>query len=331
MKLMVTGATGLVGGGLVRESLRRGDEVTALVRSAERAAPLQEAGARLVEGDISQGTHLDDACAGADVVVHCAARSGDRGSRSLFERTNEEGTKVVFDAAVRAGVRRFVFVSTISVYGYGRHLGDEADELAEMAVEHSYPYSLSKMRAERALSARSGELELTICRLGSVFGPGSQFWNVEASQLLARQTVPLVNGGDGIWNYVYLDDAVAGLRALATDPAAAGEVFHLVAGHTTYREYMQTLAEALGIDVRFVAIPFAVVFPSSFVLAGISRLTGGDPLITPIFSRVMRRKVRYGSAKIRGTLGWEPTVGLDAGLRTGARWLREAGVVKLPN
>ena len=116
MKALVTGATGFVGSHLVEALRRRGDEVTALVRSPAKAALLAELGVRQTPGDVRDGTGLDRAMDGQDIVFHGAGLVAAR-SEAEFLEVNRDGTARVLDTASRARVRRFVLFSSMAAAG----------------------------------------------------------------------------------------------------------------------------------------------------------------------------------------------------------------------
>jgi nucleoside-diphosphate-sugar epimerase len=169
MRLLVTGATGKVGSRLVPRLLDRGDTVRILVRQPERAEDLRRRGAELAVGDLLQPATLAPAVADVDAIVHLAAffRSPDD---AQVQAITADGTIALAQAAVQAGVPRFVFASTNLVYGQGR--GRAAHEDDDPRPGHIYP--ASKVKAERALSALHQQhgLGLRILRLALVYGEG---------------------------------------------------------------------------------------------------------------------------------------------------------------
>jgi nucleoside-diphosphate-sugar epimerase len=169
MMALVTGATGRVGSRLVPRLLRHGHDIRILVRDQARAAPLLEAGARPVVGDLRDGDTLARAVDGVDAVVHLGASfRGVPDDEAVA--VNQQATIELGRAALKAGVGRFVFASTNLVYGPGR--GRPAREDDEPAPERTYP--TSKAAAEQALrQLHAGEgLGLRVVRLAFVYGEG---------------------------------------------------------------------------------------------------------------------------------------------------------------
>ena len=169
-KILVTGATGKVGSRFVPRLLARGYEVSVLVRDAAKASALVALGARVVTGDLYSPETLPAAVDGMDAVVHLAALFRTFTDNEGIVKTNHAGTVALADAAMAAGVKRFVFVSTGNVYSAGyRHPAREDD-----AVNPNDPraYSASKIAAEQELLAlhKTRDFDVRVLRLGFVYG-----------------------------------------------------------------------------------------------------------------------------------------------------------------
>ena len=166
MNILVTGATGKVGSRLSKRLAQRGDHVRALVRDLTRAEELRAEGIELVKGDLLDADSLTTAVRGVDAVVHCAAFF--RGATpEQAHATNDLGTQHLAQAASKAHVRRFLFISTCLVYGSnGGRLAREDDPCAPTAA-----YPASKLAAERFLLALP-DLDVRVLRLPFVYGDG---------------------------------------------------------------------------------------------------------------------------------------------------------------
>ena len=115
---LITGATGLLGSHIVEQLRKRQMPVRVLVRPGSDCSWLQMQGVELVEGDVTKPATLEHACRGVEVVYHAAAKVGDWGPWDEFQRITIDGTRNVVEAAIAAGVRRFLHISSISAYGY---------------------------------------------------------------------------------------------------------------------------------------------------------------------------------------------------------------------
>jgi nucleoside-diphosphate-sugar epimerase len=249
MDVFLTGATGFIGGEVARQLRRRGDTVRALVRDRSRAAALTEIGCDLVVGDLSDERLLTAACAGADAVVHGAALyevgvPEDR--RPALVDTNVGGTERVLGAALSAGVRKAVYVSTVAVFGNTR--GEVVDETHTRpdSVPATSVYESTKAQAHRrAHEIAERGLPLVIVQPGVVYGPGdpSTFGEM-VRQFLEGKLPALPFPGFGL-TPVHRDDVAAGVL-LALDKGVAGESYVLAGEPTTTRELLTVLAGEAG-------------------------------------------------------------------------------------
>jgi len=166
MRVLITGATGKVGSRLARHLARSGHAVRALVRNAQTAADLRDAGLELVGGDLTVPDSLAAAVEGADVVIHCAAFF--RGATpDQMKAANTDGTMHLARAALGEGATQFIYLSTSLVYGTGPGRPATEDDLPDPR----FPYPRTKLDAERALLALP-ELDARILRLAFVYGDG---------------------------------------------------------------------------------------------------------------------------------------------------------------
>lgn len=257
----ITGATGFIGSALARACLARGDAVRILVRSASAggaaAEALAGAGAHVVVGDLDAPAALTELCDGAEVVLHCAAFMGKR-DPELSERVNVEGTRHLLQAAAEQGTRRFVYISSISVY---RGTPSESRIFDESIEPYLHPdlnhYSRTKLLgehlvarfcAERAASrpgagASGPGLAYTIIRPTNVYGPGCRPWGTSVEQLTGRYHVCF---GQVTFDFVHIDDLVDGILALAAHEGARNTAFNLGAEPVELWAFHRHVARRIG-------------------------------------------------------------------------------------
>ncbi len=338
MDVLVTGATGLVGSHLVEALVERGDRVWALVRDPRRASalpPLKGQGVTLVPGDLHDPGSLARALARRrfNVVYHCAARVAlpYQGDRQQLFRTNVEGTKHLLRACAEgAGVGRFVFVSSVAVYG------DPDPEAIPVTEAHPLrprgPYAESKAEAEAWVwrYAREG-LDCAVVRPCVIYGPRDRNFLPQIVEQLVGKPFPLVDGGHQLLDLVHARDVARALVLAGTRPRASGQAYNVTDGQRhTLREIVETFARLSGLPVRAVSVPYGV----ALLLAALgyvgSRLRHPrrDPLIAPAAVRAMVKPHHYSIEKIRRELGYEPRVPLEAGLKQTVEWLRRVGAIR---
>jgi nucleoside-diphosphate-sugar epimerase len=223
--VLVTGATGFIGGQLVaRLAIDCGADVRALVRSLNSVAHIARFPVTFVRGDIADAEAIDRAVAGADVVFHCAyGKDGDDRSR---KSTTVNGAEHVMASALRHKVSRIVYVSTFSVYGDFKVA--ELDETAPRKITGD-TYGDSKIEAEHVAFRywEQHRLPVSIVQPTVVYGPFGFTFTVNPLQQMRTGWLPLINGGTGRCNAVYVDDVVSGMLLAAVRQEALGQAFLL--------------------------------------------------------------------------------------------------------
>jgi nucleoside-diphosphate-sugar epimerase len=319
-RVFITGALGFVGRKLAERYRAAGSEVTGVDMRSE-----PELG--VVAGDLANAGDWQDAAAGAELVIHTAARLGMEREPDVFWRVNVLGTRHALDAAARAGARRFVHLSSIVAFGFDVPRGvDERHPVRPNGV----PYVDTKVASEQAVlqAHGSGEIESTIIRPGDVYGPGSHFWTVTPVRELARRRLMLPAMGRGWMSPVYVDDLVEGIISAAGHEDAVGEVFILSGGaDVEARDFFGHYGRMLG-KQRVPAAPTPVVAAIAAAFHHAGRLRGSTVEVTPAAVRYLARTGTYSIEKARSVLGYAPSVDLDEGMRRCEEWLRAEGLLE---
>ena len=251
----VIGATGFVGGNVVRQLAEDGHRVIAVSRKGTRRREWP-ATVTTRAADVVSGVGLDEALAGADAVVHLVAIARETHGRR-FEDVNVRGTRHTVAAAERAGVRRFIHLSALGVIG-DRHLG----------------YLSSKWRGEEAV--RASGLDWTVLRPSLLFGPGDGFFSLVQTTLKwwSPGIVAIPGKGDATFQPLAVDDLARGVSKLVADPGRAGEVLELGGPeHITYRGIVDAVMRATGMHRIKLGMPIPLI----------SALTTVTDRVLPIF------------------------------------------------
>jgi nucleoside-diphosphate-sugar epimerase len=311
LKILVTGATGFVGRALLPRLVEEGCQVRAALRAPSQALP---AGVEAMQvGEIGPRTDWREALAGVGAVVHLAARAHvlDEASPdafALYRAVNALGALTLAEAAAAAGVRRFVFLSSVRAHG-ARTTGVPFTESSPLAAED--PYGRSKAEAEVGLArvARGTGLEPVVLRPPLVYGAEARGNFARLIRLVGRG-IPLPLGSvRNRRSLLYVGNLVDAIVQSLRHPAAAHETFLLSDGEdVSTPELVRRIARALGRPARLMPVPPALLRFGG-ALAGrrddVARLL--DDLVVD-------------SARIRARLGWTPPYTLDQGLaETAAR------------
>lgn len=352
-KVLVTGASGFIGGRIVeRLALERMDGVRALVHKWSRAARVAKFPIEIAAGDILNANDAAEAMNGVTHVVHCAF--GD--AREVIV----DGTRTLLAAAQAAGVQRFVYVSTAEVYG--AKPSGTIDE-ATPTPHSGRAYGDAKIDAEslcREYQQRG--ISTTIVRPAIVYGPFSRSWTIGTAKRLQSGLWSEFEGyGDGLCNAVYVDDLVSAILLAAEHPAADGEVFNVNGAEVvTWNEYFRRLNAAMKLpplvkkSAKQSARKTAVMGRVETVIRGVVRrfedrlmeiyLRGG--WASNVMKRVKTmldstpsqgeledlysRRALYSDEKARTLLGYRPKFDLDRGLTMSVLWMTRNGFIERP-
>lgn len=318
MTLVVTGATGFLGGALVRAFRQQGLEVLASGRDALRAQLLVDHGAQIVLGELSNPEVCRQLCLGAQSLVHCAALSSPWGKRVEFERCNLQASKTLFAAAQKSGVRRFVHVSTPSLYmGSGDRLNVHEDAALPKPMNE---YIRTKGQAEKALvkMAEQGNTELVVLRPRALYGPGDRAIFPRLIQALRERRLPQIGGGQNIVDLTHISDAVQAVScALQAPLIEQGRCYNVTSGRPALLwSLIRSLCQRLDLALPWGPVPRHIAHVAGGALEWGYRLsrTGHEPPLTRYLVEVLSRSMTLDISRAQQELGYVPLVEPEAGL-----------------
>jgi len=311
MKFLITGANGFVAGALCGQLIGMGFEVRGVVRSEGSMLP---AGIeRISVGGIDGNTDWSGALQGIDCVIHLAARvhvmrEGSADPLAEFRKVNVSGTRRLAEAATAAGVKRFVYVSSIKVNGEATF----ERPFSESDVPNPQdPYGISKWEAEAVLHRISKEtgLEVVILRPPLVYGPGVG-GNFIRMLVWIKRGIPLPLGSvRNRRSMIYVENLADALIHCATHAKAAGETFLIADSESiSTPELIRLLAEKMGRKPRVFSFPVSL-------LKLLGKFTGKSSEIERLTG-----SLEADASKIRKMLDWKPPRSLDDGLKKTADW-----------
>ncbi|HZR46924.1 MAG TPA: NAD-dependent epimerase/dehydratase family protein [Candidatus Manganitrophaceae bacterium] len=321
MTLFLTGATGFIGGALLRRLLDPAEAVHLLVRPGSSPA-LDHPKVRVFRGGLDDLAVLKEGMRGCDAVFHLAAwvrtASDDR---LLFDRINVEGTRRIIEAASSEKVRRVVYTS--SVVAIGPSNGTVADEKTVRRTGFLTDYERSKALAEEEMTAAARDgFPAVIVSPSLVFGPTDSLkrysFNKFLLDFIAGRLTVLPGDGKQVVNAVYIDDVVEG-HLLALEKGRIGERYILGGENISLDALSERVIDLLKKNRRPLHLPLPLLKGLSWIEWGLSTMLRKEPRITPKSIAMYRHDWAYSSDKAKAELGYRP-IPLDEGIRKLVDW-----------
>lgn len=324
MKIALTGASGYTGGHILRRLLARGDTVKALVREGSVTPALTSSGAEIVLGVLGSAVDAQRLVAGCDAVMHVAAVYRTAGHPdSYYREVNVEGTRMLLEAALSAGVRRFVHTSTVGVHGDVKN--PPCDEDGPIAPSDIYQETKAEADALARAFGRTHGLEVAIVRPAAIYGP-AETRLLKVFKGIARGRYAVVGSGKPHYHLVYIDDLVDGFLLALDRPEAAGETFIMAGPRSVSQDDLaREVGRATGGSAWPVHIPAWPIQRLGDLVEAICIPLGLEP---PIHRRRVDFWVKnrsFSIEKARRLLGYAPKVDVPDGLARTARWYRDKG------
>jgi nucleoside-diphosphate-sugar epimerase len=320
--VLVTGATGFLGGHLVDALVARGARVRALVRRTSDTTALRAHGVELFEGGFEDDAGLHLAAAGVEYVVH-AAGGGKVGSVAQFYAQNRDTTVALAQAVLREAPRlqRFVLVSSAAAAG-GAEPGRPATE--DDPPHPGSHYGKAKLEAERQLLALRERLPVTILRPPAVYGPGDTRM-LPLFRAIKRGLMPRLGGG--VTSMLYASDCVDAILLTLTQPHPVGRIYFLADGEIyDHARIGHAIAAAFGVDPLAVPVPARLLRAVGAAAEAYAKVSGRAVALTrDKVQDLLQPSWLVSAALARSELGFAPQVQLEAGAKVTADWYLQAG------
>ena len=355
-RVLITGATGFIGGRLVEMLASRGVRIRAATSNLRNCARVARLPVEIVQADLSDHGALARAAVGCNIVFHAAYRFGGDAKQ---QKVNLDGTRALAEAFLKHGGRRFVHVSSMSAYG-----DPHDEELTEATPQRpsAEPYSDTKLKIEQLLLElhRTRALPVTILQPAIVYGPYGGIWTTPLLDQVRSTRIALPAGGLGLCNAVYIDDVVSALMLAAERDSAIGETF-LISGSspTTWRDFYGAYEKMLDKQAVVILDDAQLQLEElrqrkGWILRGARRLLP-DTVKTilkpyyrslrraladvsidnrPLFLPTGQLRALYASKthiridKAREKLGYSPAFDLERGMARTAEWARQANLLQ---
>ena len=336
-RILVTGANGFIGQHLVRRLLSEHHQIRCLKNSD---LPLHFFDANDVEwrdSNLQDTNALRGICDNIDIVYHLGAIPRNDLSKTWdeFVAVNIKGTETLLKEARDSKVRRFVFISTVESAGYGdgKHPRAESDP-----PNPDNNYGRSKLEAEKIVMNGAWNMECVTIRLPMVYGPGTLLIVPKLFGMVKQGVYPLINKGDTLMEFCYVENAVQGIVLCGEKLEAVGQLFY-VSDERSYsiKEVISAVADSMGKKVLFVKIPRFFALSIAVVWEAVSKILPFPPFTSPYSKKpfLTRETVWWttnnvnivSTEKIRNLLGFRPSISIQAGCKATAEWLHSHSAI----
>ncbi len=328
MKIFVTGATGFIGSRVVRRLLEKGYEVKVLVRKSSRLDNIKDLPLEIAYGDITDYKTLEDAIKDCSVLFHIAAdyRLWVPDPKRLY-KTNVEGTVNVMKAAIKRGVERVVYTSSVATLGLNPD-GSPADEETPVTVKDMIGhYKRSKFIAEekvREMIKKEG-LPAVIVNPSTPLGPGDIKPTPTGKMIIEAASGRMPAYVDTGLNIVHVDDVAEG-HILALEKGKTGERYILGGENMTLKQILEEIARIVGRRPPKIKLTPSLVLPFAYIAEFFARLTGKEPFVTVDGVLMAKKKMFFSIEKARNELGYSPRPAREA-IKDSIDWFMQKGYI----
>jgi len=345
MKILVTGASGFIGSHLCAALAARGDEVRAMYRRRTPPPELEALAMRgragdaksvhrveLFRGDLADAARVAEAIMGVDAVIHSAALASDWGSLELFIEQNYDATVLLLEAAREAGARRFLYISSAQVHGYGNHV-DTTERGPYYPLKYHYQVTKA-MGEEYVLAQNSSSFRTTAIRPCNVYGPGDYTSTYTMLDAVMSGAFGYLGPGLALTCPVYIDDLCAGVLAALGCDDSSGEAIILTDGQKVrWKDYAAAFYKAVGSRRRPLSLPRPIAYAAAWALTGAAKAARSEkrPLLTMYVVEQGSRNFHFSNGKARSLLGFEPRIFFEEGVaRTADAYIKGKAALGAP-
>jgi nucleoside-diphosphate-sugar epimerase len=331
MRVLVTGATGFVGGHVVDACLKRGWSVVAFARPTSNVSDLKKLGVAVVQGEMSDPAACRQATNDVDVVIHCAAKVGDWGPHEDYIQANVDSLRVLLDACKGLALTRFIHLSSLGVYPAKHHYG--SDEEMPIHDTHRDGYSRSKVLAEKLALRYHAEfgVPVVVLRPGFVYGPRDRTVLPRIVDNLRQGLVRYPGGGEAALNTIFVRNLVDAIFLAIDHDQAVGQVYNLTDGeHVSKRRFIEKICAATDLPHPRRRPPLWFAKAATWISEAIAKSKGAKEAPAFNFPRLkfMGLNLDFSIEKAKAHLGYRPRVDFDEGMSETLAWYKanvEAG------
>ena len=319
--ILVTGANGFIGSNLVKRLISERYKVRSLVRKTSDLSFLNGLDTEIIYGDINDIESLQQAMQGIDLVFHVAGLAADWGPYAVFDKVNYKGTQNVAKTASKAGVKKLVYISTVAFHGFGKVNMTEESPVAKNLI----PYAETKYKAEQWLwqFQNQTDMHITAVRPGNVYGINDRTFMLK--YLAAMQTGKFmeINKGRSKTCPVFIDNLIDIITLVGRENKANGQAFIATDGlDINWHTFNTKLADALGVKLPKMSIPYSVAYPVAKIYYGIHQTLRlkSEPFLTPYRVNNGGKDYHFSIGKLQSFFDYKPRIEIDEAVEKTVAW-----------
>jgi nucleoside-diphosphate-sugar epimerase len=323
---LITGATGFVGGHMTDGCLQRGHKVSATVRPGTDAALLEKQGVTVHRGNFDAAELLRTALDGVDVVVHCAAKVGDRGPIEEYRPVNVDAFRNLLDACKGRSLARFIHMSSLGVYEARHHQG--TDETEPLPPSHMDSYTTTKVEADQLCQQymRESGIPITILRPGFVYGPRDRVVLPKMIRHMSRKKIHYLGAENRALNTIFVTNLVDAVFLVLEKPQSVGQIYNLTDGEfVSKRRFIDAVADGLGLRKSKQLLPYWL---AALIVRLVKRqmvralAAGKKPWVTPAQFKFLQLNLDFSIEKAKRELGYQPRHTFDQAIQETLAWYK---------
>lgn len=318
-RMLVTGASGMVGRHVVRRAVEAGYSIRALVHAGSAATPIEGLGCEILYGDLTQPATAGPLLEDVEVVVHTAGKVGDWGPMHEYKAINQDAVETLLEAArqLPKPLERFVHISSLGVYRWGNHYGE--DETVPPDYVGYDGYTTTKAQAELICQRYIDKhgLPVVMIRPGFMYGEGDRHVLPRVVETLRNRRMMMIGDGTKSLDNLYVGNCADAIMLAVENPVAIGQIYNIRDTRLVDRnEYISTVCEAIGAPLPR-RVPSWLAKKAIKPLAFVARTIGkkSPPLVTKPRYKFMALNLDYSIDKAKCELGYAPKVDFTEGIQ----------------
>lgn len=325
-KILITGAAGFIGSHLVEQLLSDGEPLERLrlfIFNEESLKNLPPKNFDIIRGDIRDKSAVKKAMKNVDVVYHLAAMTVKPNRTYVdYKTTNVDGTQNLLNESIDKNIRKFVYFSSISVYGLPAYVGEINNLDESHPKQYAESYGRSKFEAEKLVIAAHDKYDIPyiIIRPTTVYGHRDHQSLIELFKAIDKGYFFMIGKGENKMDYVFVKDLVKGARQAELSKKKAGDYILGAREPVKFREIVRLVSKSLGKRVPNIYIPNTLGLILGYTFSILNKLSGIKFPFSIERARVMTTSCFFNIDKARREIGYNPNIDIEKGIKTTAEW-----------